>query len=94
MLISFTTTRCHQVSQLFQTRCPDLEEIKQVVKKAAAHGSDGAKYFLIILEVLTEDWFSMDKDFNLCCSCCLCHHVASVLCLFLEDKQRFKYGGV
>jgi len=45
------------VSQLFQQRNSELEEIKKNLHKTAIHGSDGAKYFLMMLNVLARGGF-------------------------------------
>jgi hypothetical protein len=44
---------------LYQIR-PELERIKQVLAKAMKHGSDGAIYFNLMLEVLAEYNFPSD----------------------------------
>lgn len=41
-----------------------MEEIKQVLRAASRHGSDGAKYFLMILDVLAEGGFSVGEVFS------------------------------
>lgn len=48
-------------AQLLQERCPNLEEIKLILKKAESHGSVGAKYLLLMFKVLAKDGFSMDE---------------------------------
>lgn len=40
---------------------PDLEEIKLILKKGAARGSDGAKYFELMLKVLAKNGFLMSE---------------------------------
>lgn len=51
-------------TQLFQTPDPNVEEVKWVLGEAAHHGSIGAKYFLIILDVLAEGGFSVGSVFR------------------------------
>jgi len=38
-----------------------MEEINLILKKAATHGSDVAKYFLLMLKVLAKDSFLTDE---------------------------------
>ena len=40
-----------------------MKEIKHILQKAATHGFDRAKYFLLMLKVLTKDGFSKDEIF-------------------------------
>jgi len=51
-------------SQLFQQPDPDVEEVKRALCAAARHGSDGAKYFLMILDVLDEGGFFVGEVFS------------------------------
>jgi hypothetical protein len=51
-------------SQLFRQRDPDLEDIKGILCEASDHGSDGAKYFLMMLRALTRGRFSPNEVFS------------------------------
>jgi len=51
-------------SQLFQQPDTDVEEVKRVLRAVARHVSDGAKYFLMILDVLAEGGFSVGGVFS------------------------------
>jgi len=48
-------------AQMLQGDRPDLEEIKLILKEATSHGSDGAKYFELMLKVLAKGGFLMDE---------------------------------
>jgi hypothetical protein len=48
-------------AQMLQGDRPDLEEIKLILREATTHGSNGAKYFELMLKVLAKDGFSMDE---------------------------------
>ena len=48
-------------TKMLQGDRPDLEEIKLILREAVTHGSDGAKYFELMLKVLAKDGFSMDE---------------------------------
>jgi hypothetical protein len=48
-------------AQMLQRDNPDLEEINLILREAAAHRSDSAKYFGLILKVLAEESFSLYK---------------------------------
>jgi len=39
-------------TQMLQEDRPDLKEIKIILEEAASHGSNGAKYFSLILKIL------------------------------------------
>jgi len=51
-------------TQLFQKPYLNMEEVKRVLDVAAHHGSNGAKYFMMILYVLAEGGFSMGSVFS------------------------------
>jgi len=44
-------------ARLLHSGCPNLEEIKLILQKVTARGSNGAKYFLLMLKVLVKDGF-------------------------------------
>lgn len=44
-------------AQMLQGNRPDLEEIKLIFKEVATYGSDGAKYFELMLKVMANGWF-------------------------------------
>jgi len=50
-------------TQMLQGDRPDLEEIRFVFREASSHGSDGAKYFELMLKILGSDGFSMEEVF-------------------------------
>jgi len=50
-------------SQLFQSGCPDLKKINFILRKAAKHGSDGARYFMMMLLVLSINGTLVDDAF-------------------------------
>jgi len=51
--------------KMLQGDRPDLEEIRLVLREAASHVSDGAKYFELMLKILASDGFSMEEVFSL-----------------------------
>jgi len=51
-------------TQLFQNPDLDLEEVRRVLDVATCHGSNGAKYFLMILDVQAEGGFSVGSVFS------------------------------
>jgi len=51
-------------SQLLEQRDPDVEAIKKILRAAADHGSDGANYFLIMLNVMARGELPMDEVFH------------------------------
>ena len=50
-------------SHMFQGGRPDLKEIKFILRKATEHGSDGARYFMMMLLVLSKDGSFVDDAF-------------------------------
>jgi len=50
-------------AQMLQGDHPDLKEIKLILREIAAHTSDGAKYFELILKILSSSGFSMEEIF-------------------------------
>jgi len=44
-------------AQMLQGDLLDLEEIKLILREAFVHGSDGAKYFELMLKVLSSGGF-------------------------------------
>jgi len=50
-------------SQMFQGGRPDLKEIKFILRKATKHGSNGARYFMVMLLVLSKDGSFVDDAF-------------------------------
>lgn len=48
-------------AQMLQRDNLDLEVIKLILREIAAHRSDSARYFDLILKVLAEEGFSMDE---------------------------------
>jgi hypothetical protein len=50
-------------SQMFQGGRPDLKEIKFIMRKAAKHGSNGVRYFMMMLLVLSKDGSFVDDAF-------------------------------
>jgi hypothetical protein len=51
-------------SQLFQQPGPDVEEVRRVLNATARHGSNGDKYFLMILDLLSEGGFLVGRVFS------------------------------
>jgi len=51
-------------TQMLQGDHPDLEEIKLILRATAAHGSDGAKYFELMLKLLASGGFSTKEIFH------------------------------
>jgi len=51
-------------TQLFQQPDPNVEEVRRVLDAIAHHGSNGAKYFLMMLDVLADGGFSVDRVFS------------------------------
>jgi len=47
-------------AHMLQQDNPTLEKIKLILREAAAHGSDSAKYFDLMLKALVKDGFSMN----------------------------------
>lgn len=51
-------------SQLFEQMDPDVEPVKQILRTVADHSSDGAKYFLMLLNMMVAGEFPMDYVFS------------------------------
>jgi len=49
--------------QMFQGGRPNLREIKFILQKGAKHGSDGARYFMMMLLVLSKDGSFVEDSF-------------------------------
>jgi hypothetical protein len=43
---------------------PDVEPVKQILRTVADHSSDGAKYFLMLLNMMVAGEFPMDYVFS------------------------------
>jgi hypothetical protein len=61
---SYAVYSVASAAQMLQGDQPNLDEIKLILRKAAAHGFDRAKYFELMLTVLASNGFSMEEIFS------------------------------